>query len=100
MSALLAGDSEHIPSNYNLLPEATSINSSAEFLHRKRIVSAHMSTECQHTIINTILFSFIVAIGDERVVDSVEGSDRAVLETLRISVLFRFKYVIERINKS
>jgi hypothetical protein len=99
MSALLAGDNEHIPSNYNLLPEANSINGSAEFLHRKRIVSAHMSTECQLTIINTITFSFIVAIGDARVVDSVEGSERAELETLRISVRFRYKCEIERINK-
>jgi hypothetical protein len=100
MSALLAGDNKHIPSNYNCLPEATSIKSSAQFLHRKHIVSAYVSTECQHIIINIITFSFTVAIGDARVVDSVEGSERAELETLRISVRFRYKYVIERINKS
>jgi len=75
MSALLAGDYEHIPQNYNCLPEATNIKSSTEFLHGKRIVSSHMSAENRHTIINIIPLSFIVAIGDVRVVESVERSE-------------------------
>jgi hypothetical protein len=75
MSALLAGDYEHIPQNYNCLPEATSIKISTELLHGKRIVSAHKSAEFRHTIINLIPLSFIVAIGDVRVVESVECSE-------------------------
>lgn len=59
-----------------------------------------MSTECRHTIINIIPFSFIVAIGDVRVVESVECSERTELEALRISLRVSFKYIIDRINKS
>lgn len=59
-----------------------------------------MSTECRYTVINIIPFSFIVAIGDVRVVESVECSERTELETLRISLRVSYKYIIERINKS
>jgi hypothetical protein len=58
-----------------------------------------MSTESRHTIINIIPFSFTVAIGDVRVVESVECSERTELEALRIYLRVSYKYIIERINK-
>ena len=42
----------------------------------------------------------MVAIGDVRVVESVECSERTELETLRIYLRVSYKYIIERINKS
>jgi hypothetical protein len=59
-----------------------------------------MFTECRNTIINIIPFSFIVALGYVMFVESVECREKTQLQALSISPRVRFKYIIDRINKS